>query len=415
MQTIAAQCEQAYQASRVLASLSTEVKNKALTLMSQAVLAHQDAILSANAQDVAAAQAQNFSAALIDRLTLTPKRLSDIAASIQVIEALPDPVGEILGGSTRPNGLRITKIRVPLGVVGIIYEARPNVTADAVALCVKTGNAVVLRGSSTTYRSNLAIATVLKEAAAQAGFPKDAIQLLEDVSREGVKEFVKLKQFLSVIIPRGGADLIQNVVSTSFVPTIETGVGNCHIFVDKAANLDQAIPLILNAKVQRPSVCNSCETVLIHRDIAVLFLPQLCASLEKNGVEIRGCAETCQLYPGAKPAIQQDWEVEFLDLIIAVKIVADVQEAIAHIHTYGTKHSEAILSQNLQAVTQFQQQVDAAAVLVNASTRFVDGGEFGFGAEMGISTQKLHARGPMGLPELTTYKYLVLGDGHTRG
>ena len=415
MQSVYDQCEKAYGASLSLTSLSTTVKNNTLSQMGQAILQNESYILAENAKDVAEGLKNGLTTAMIDRLTLTPKRLADIADSIHVIEKSSDPIGEILGGSTRSNGLRITKIRVPLGVVGIIYEARPNVTADAVALCVKTGNAVVLRGSSTTYRSNLAIATVLKNAASQEGFPSEAIQLLEDVSRQGVSEFVKLKQFLSVMIPRGGADLIQNVVSTSLVPTIETGVGNCHIYVDKSADLTKAIPIILNAKVQRPSVCNSCETVLIHQDHATTFLADLVAHLEKAGVEIRGCARTKAFFPHVKEAIRSDWENEFLDLILAVKIVDSLEEAILHIHQYGTKHSEAILSENLHAVTVFQQQVDAAAVIVNASTRFVDGGEFGFGAEMGISTQKLHARGPMGLPELTTYKYLVLGDGHTRG
>ena len=415
MQTVYDQCEQAYNASLSLTSFSTFIKNNALRQMAQDILKNKSYILEENAKDVEEGQKNQLSTAMIDRLTLTAKRLDDIADSILTIEKSPDPIGEVLGGGTRPNGLRITNVRVPLGVVGIIYEARPNVTADAIALCVKTSNAVVLRGSSTTYRSNLAIASVLQQAAFQSGFASGAIQLLEDVSRQGVYEFVKLKQFLSVMIPRGGADLIQRVVSTSLVPTIETGVGNCHIYVDKSADLTKAIPLILNAKVQRPSVCNACETVLVHEDIAFSFLPQLLSQLEKLGVEIRGCERTQALFPQAKVAIESDWENEFLELILAVKIVADVEAAITHIHHYGTKHSEAILSEDLRAVTMFQQQVDAAAVIVNASTRFVDGGEFGFGAEMGISTQKLHARGPMGLPELTTYKYLVFGDGHIRG
>ncbi len=414
MHSIYQQCEKAFNASFELATLSTDIKNKALYAMSDRFLEQEALVLSENSKDVEAGVQSGMSKALLDRLTLNHKRIVDIAEGIRMIATLPDPIGEILGGSTRPNGLRIVKVRVPLGVIGMIYEARPNVTADAIALALKTSNAVVLRGSSSTYRSNVAITTILRNAAASVGVPVESIQLLENVSREGVTEFVQLKQFLSVIIPRGGADLIQRVVTSSQVPTIETGVGNCHIFVDKDANLDHAIPILLNAKVQRPSACNACESLLVHQDIAPVWLPKAIQALQKAGVDIRGCAQTQALAPHVIPAQESDWGTEFLDLVLSVKVVANVQEAITHIRQYGTHHSEAILSENLSAVTLFQQQVDAAAVLVNASTRFVDGGEFGFGAEMGISSQKLHARGPMGLPELTTYKYIVTGEGQIR-
>ncbi|NBV82871.1 glutamate-5-semialdehyde dehydrogenase, partial [bacterium] len=319
----------------------------------------------------------------------------------------------IVDGWVQPNGLSLRKVRVPLGVIGIIYEARPNVTVDAAGLCLKTGNAVVLRGSSSTYRSNRAIVDVL-QSAIPAHLPKGMIQLLDDTSRAGVLEFVKLKQYLNLVIPRGGASLIQTVVDNATVPSIETGIGNCHIFVDRSANLDWAESIIINAKVQRPSVCNSCESVLVHSEIAANFMPRLANAMRQHHVEIRGCERTCQLVPDAKPAQAADWDTEFLDLIVAVKVVDSIDAAIGHIAVHGTLHSEAIVSNDHESITKFTTMVDAAAVLVNASTRFVDGGEFGFGAEMGISTQKLHARGPMGLPELTTVKYIVQGQGLTR-
>ncbi len=410
---IDAQCQDAALAWPSLANLSPTLRHKALLAMAAALTTHQDEILVANAKDIAAGKEKGLNASLIDRLSLNPSRIAGMVDSVQTIAQLPDPLGEILGGWVRPNGLRISKVRVPLGVIAMIYEARPNVTVDAIALGIKTGNAMVLRGSASATHSNRAIAHVLKTAIRESGAPSEAIQLLDDTTHEGVYHLVSLRQFIDIAIPRGGATLIQQVVTHSKVPTIETGIGNCHIFVDESANLDQALPIILNAKVQRPSVCNSCETVLVHAGIAEKFLPGLARELAAAGVEIRGCERTAKLI-SCTPAMTSDWENEFLDLILAIKIVDSAAEAIAHIAEFGTRHSEAILSNTLSHITAFKDQVDAAAVLVNASTRFVDGGEFGFGAELGISTQKLHARGPMGLPELTTYKYIVEGDGHIR-
>ncbi len=411
--SIEQQCKAAYEAWPSLAAASSQQRYDALKAMAKALIDHESEIIVANQRDQENGREAGLTAALIDRLSLNTSRIKSLADSIDTIAALPDPLGEILGGWTRPNGLAISKIRVPLGVLGMIYEARPNVTADAAALGIKTGNAVVLRGSSTAQYSNKAIADCLRAAVKSVGINSECIQLLSDTSREGVTFFVTLKQYLSVVIPRGGAGLIQSVISNSQVPTIETGVGNCHIFVDESADMDNALLIIENAKVQRPSVCNSCETVLVHQSVAASFLPRLSALLTQKGVEIRGCDQTQKLI-ACKPAELSDWESEFLDLILAVKVVADVNEAIAHISRYGTKHSEAILSNNHHHMTLFKQRIDAAAVLVNTSTRFVDGGEFGFGAELGISTQKLHARGPMGLAELTTYKYIVEGNGQIR-
>ncbi len=413
--SIYAQCEQAYKASKALAVLPASQRNAALDAMATAIRSNIASLLLANQHDQIAGKQAGLSKALIDRLALTGPRLEVLADSLSLIASLPDPLGKTIDGWTQPNGLVISKQRVPIGVVAIIYEARPNVTADAIALCIKTGNAVVLRGSSMCEQSNKALASVLKTAAIAHGVSGDAIQLLEDVSRDGIDELVKMRQFLSVVIPRGGHALIQRVVTSSLVPTIETGVGNCHIFIDDSADLNQAIPLVLNAKTQRPSVCNACETVLIHQDIASAFLPLLAAALVKEGVEIRGCPQTKQLLPDTTLAEESDWATEFLDLVLAIKVVASVEEAIDHIHRYGTHHSESILSNNKRHIDRFVAHVDAAAVLVNASTRFVDGGEFGFGAELGISTQKLHVRGPMGLEALTSYKYIVQGDGHIRG
>jgi glutamate-5-semialdehyde dehydrogenase len=407
------QCKAACEAWPSLAKASAHVRNNALKAMAQALIDNQEVILKANGEDQKSGRAAGLSESLIDRLSLNPARVKGLADSILMIESLADPLGEVLGGWTRPNGLMISKVRVPLGVLGMIYEARPNVTADAAALAIKTGNAVVLRGSSTAYQSNLAITNCLKKAIEKAGLNPNVVQLLDDTTHEGVNHFVTLKQYLSVVIPRGGAGLIQSVISTSQVPTIETGVGNCHIVVDDSADVNQALSIIENAKVQRPSVCNSCETVLVHKNIASTFLPMLQKHLTSKGVELRGCTETEKIIT-CTPAQTADWETEFLDLILAVKVVNDIPEAVQHIAHYGTKHSESLLSNNRQNITYFKQNVDAAVVLINASTRFVDGGEFGFGAELGISTQKLHARGPMGLAELTTYTYIVEGDGHIR-
>ncbi len=407
------QCKLASQAWPSLANQSALSRRQALEAMATSLWDRRSEVLSANQRDVKAGQDKGLSVALIDRLSLDDARISGIVASIRQIASLRDPLGEVMSGWVCENGLKINKVRVPLGVIAIIYEARPNVTADAIALCVKTGNAVVLRGSASAYQSNFAITTILKSAMQATGLPQDSVQLLEDTTHEGVWHLVSLRQYINIAIPRGGASLIQNVITHAKVPTIETGVGNCHIFVDDSANLDQALAIIRNAKAQRPSVCNACETVLVHQAIAKVFLPKLAQAMAEEKVEIRGCDQTCAIIQ-ATPATETDWENEFLDLILAVKVVADTTAAIAHIRQYGTQHSESILSNSRANISDFTTQIDAAAVLVNASTRFVDGGEFGFGAELGISTQKLHARGPMGLPELTTYKYIVEGDGHIR-
>jgi glutamate-5-semialdehyde dehydrogenase len=414
MKTIQAQCQLAYSASSKLGLASDKIKNLALQNMAKAILKNSDFLIKENKKDLVLGQKNNMSAALLDRLTLNEKRLKSITDSLKQIAKLPDPIGEKIAFWKRPNGLKITKVRVPLGVIGIIYEARPNVTADAIALCLKTGNSVVLRGSSSAYNSNKAITEILKKAAQGSGLDSDAIQLLEDCSREGVKTFLTQNQYLSVIIPRGGASLIKTTIENATVPTIETGVGNCHVYIEKSADLSKAKKIVINAKVQRPSVCNAAESLLVDEKIAPQILPSLIADLQKLHVEIRGCAKTKKLVPGIKLAAEKDWGEEFLDLIISVKIVSDINEAIEHINKYGTKHTEAIISENKTAIAKFSAEIDAAAIMVNASTRFTDGEEFGFGAEMGISTQKLHARGPMGLPELTSYKYIVEGNGQIR-
>jgi glutamate-5-semialdehyde dehydrogenase len=413
MRSIETQCQDAKASFYILATLGTDQKNALLMAMANAIETRQSEILAANEKDVSDVKAAGLSDAMIDRLLLTPTRVFGMADGLRAIARLRDPLGEVVEGWVQPNGLQISKVRVPMGVIGIIYEARPNVTTDAVGLCLKTGNAVVLRGSSSTYRSNRAIVDIL-QSVIPADIPQGIIQLLEDTSRDSVITLVQMKDYLNLVIPRGGASLIQTVVTHATVPAIETGVGNCHIFVDESADFDAAISIILNAKVQRPSVCNSCETVLVHHAIAAAFLPQIAAALQAAGVEIRGCDVTCRHVPAAIPATEIDWDTEFLALILAMRVVGSVDDAIAHIRAHGTLHSEAILSTHYPSIEHFIAHVDAAAVLVNASTRFVDGGEFGFGAEMGISTQKLHARGPMGLKELTTTKYVIRGTGQIR-
>lgn len=413
-QSIQDQCKAAYLASSQLAVTPTDIKNNALLAMATALVSQSAFILTENQKDLESGKANGISTALLDRLTLSTQRLEGMAEAIREIAALKDPIGEVLDGWTQPNGLKISKVRVPLGTIGIIYEARPNVTADAVSLALKTGNSVVLRGSSSAYYSNRAIASVLRDAAVSQGIPADAIQLLDDVSREGVTTFIQLREYLSVVIPRGGADLIRSVTQNAKVPTIETGVGNCHVFVDSSANLDHANDIIFNAKTHRPAVCNACETLLVHSDVASAFLPKALQRLVDAGVELRGCPRTKALFSNVKDASDADWDTEFADLILAVKVVDSADEAMAHIHRHGSKHTEAIVSNDYGIIERFLNSVDAAAVMVNASTRFTDGGQFGFGAEMGISTQKLHARGPMGLSELTTYKYIVHGKGHIR-
>ncbi len=401
-------------AARKLATLSTAVKNQALLAMAAALADNQAVIIAANAKDIAQARENGMAKPLVDRLMLDETRIKAIADGLRQIAALPDPVGESISGWLRPNGLKVTKMRVPLGVIGIIYEARPNVTVDAAGLCLKAGNAVILRGGSEAIHSNTAIASILANAAQAAGVPAGAIQLIETTDRLAVTAMLKLNQYLDVIIPRGGAGLIKTVVENSTVPVIETGTGVCHTFVDAAADLTMAQDIAFNAKVSRPGVCNAMETLLVHEKIAPQFLPAMLERYIQAGVEIRGCTQTMAYHTAVKPATEADWAAEFLDLILAVRVVGSLDMALDHIATYSTRHSEAIVTCDYDNANRFQQEVDAAAVYVNASTRFTDGFEFGFGAEIGISTQKLHARGPMGLPELTSIKYIVNGNGQIR-
>ncbi|MHB1127522.1 MAG: glutamate-5-semialdehyde dehydrogenase [Bacillota bacterium] len=404
----------AREAARRMAALSTDVKDKALLNMAAALEDRAAEIIEANRLDMEAGEKKGLTRALLDRLLLTTSRIQEMAQGLRAIAALPDPVGEVISMWTRPNGLQIGKMRVPLGVVGIIYEARPNVTVDAAGLCLKTGNAVLLRGGSEAIHSNLAITRVIGAAAEEAGFPAGAIQLIETTDREAVNIMLKMNQYLDVLIPRGGAGLIQTVVENATVPVIETGVGNCHVYVDEGADLEMAADIVVNAKTQRPGVCNAMETLLVHRAEAEKFLPAVAEKLLSLGVELRGCPRTRTLVPEAHEATEQDWAVEYLDLILAIKVVDSLEEAMDHIHHYGTKHSEAIITKDYRRGRAFLLGVDAAAVYINASTRFTDGFQYGYGAEIGISTQKLHARGPMGLPELTTIKYIVYGDGQVR-
>ncbi|HHY92929.1 MAG TPA: glutamate-5-semialdehyde dehydrogenase, partial [Firmicutes bacterium] len=374
----------------------------------------QEEILAANQEDVDAGRGKGLSAALLDRLSLNPGRLRGMAEGLKVVQALPDPIGEVVAMWKRPNGLRIGQVRVPLGVIGIIYEARPNVTVDAAGLALKAGNAVILRGGSEAINSNKAIVKVLRTAVAAAGLPEDCIQLIEDTSRAAATALMKLNAYLDVLIPRGGAGLIRAVVENATVPVIETGVGNCHVYVDASADQTMARRIVLNAKCSRPGVCNAIENLLVDEAIADEFVPLVVRDLTDAGVEVRGCPRTLALCPEVKAATAEDWGTEYLDYIIALKVVAGLEEAIQHINTFGTHHSEAIVTENYSHAQRFLEEVDAAAVYVNASTRFTDGFEFGFGAEMGISTQKLHARGPMGLKELTTIKYIIYGNGQIR-
>jgi glutamate-5-semialdehyde dehydrogenase len=411
MQHILEKAQKAKQASMTLACMGADDKNKALLAMADALVANADDISAANAKDVEAAKVRKTAAYMIDRLSLSTKRIEGMAQGLRDVAALRDPVGEVLHGTLRPNGLAITKKRVPLGVIGIIYEARPNVTSDAVGLCLKTGNAVVLRGGSDAIHSNVAVVNVLREAAEKAGMPADAIQLIDDTSREAATYMMGLNGVIDVLIPRGGAGLIQSVVKNATIPVIETGTGNCHVYIDESADIAMGVEIIFNAKTSRPSVCNAAESLLVHEAVAAEFLPKMAARL--SNIEMRGCQKTCALI-NAKPASDEDYYTEFLDYILSVKVVGNVDEAIGHINKYGTKHSETIVTKDYANAERFLARVDAAAVYVNASTRFTDGGEFGFGAEIGISTQKLHARGPMGLEELTTYKYIIRGNGQVR-
>ncbi|MDT7898460.1 MAG: glutamate-5-semialdehyde dehydrogenase [Armatimonadota bacterium] len=398
----------------IMASLSTEVKNRALLNMADALWERREFIFERNAEDVENARHANLSPALIDRLLLNEGRLESICKSLHEVAALPDPVGEIIEGWKRPNGLVLQKMRVPIGVIAVIYESRPNVTVDSAALCLKAGNCVVLRGGKEALNSNIALASVITQAAAETGVPADAIQLIDIPEREAAQELMRLNGLIDLLIPRGGMSLIRYVVENATVPTIETGAGNCHVYVHADADLEMAVNIIVNAKTQRPSVCNAAETLLVHKDISEQFLPIAAKALREKGVELRGCERTQKILPDVKPATEEDWATEYLDLILAVKVVDDLDEAIDHINRYGTKHSEAIVTKSLDAAKKFCERVDAAAVYVNASTRWTDGYEFGLGAEIGISTQKLHARGPMGLRELTTYKWVIFGDGQIR-
>ena len=407
--------EAAKEASRRMAVLSVGTKNRALLSMADALEQQRESVLEANALDLEEARKKGQKASYLDRLTLNEKRIAQMAEGLRQAAALPDPVAQGDWSAVRPNGMEIRRIRVPLGVIGIIYEARPNVTADATALCLKSGNAVILRGGSEALRSNSAISSVLAHAAYGAGIPEGAIQFVEFSDREAVDVMAHLPEFLDVIIPRGGAGLIRRVVENSSVPVIQTGTGVCHTFVDETADLDMAVSIAMNAKTSHPSVCNAMETLLVHRAVAGTFLPMMEKAMEEKGVELRGCGESRSICPGMKEAVEEDWSTEYGDLILSVKVVKDLEEAIRHINRYNTGHSDAIVTRDLNHARRFQREVDAAAVYVNASTRFTDGFEFGFGAEIGISTQKLHARGPMGLQELTSTKYLIYGEGQVRG
>jgi len=406
--------KQAKEAAAVLACAPRALKDNALNAIADALIAKTPYILEANAQDLQNGRDAGMNQGLLDRLALSEARIAGMAQGVREVAAAADPVGRVLWGETRPNGLQIRKISVPLGVIAVIFEARPNVTSDAAALCLKAGNAVILRGGKEAIRSNTAIADCMREAAEAAGLPRDCIQLVEDTSRDSANALMKMNDYVDVLIPRGGAGLIRAVVQNATVPVIETGTGNCHVYIDKDADLDMAEKIVFNAKVSRPSVCNACESLLVHRAIAERAVAPVCAKLREANVEIRGDETVCALVPDAVPATEEDYAKEFLDYIISVKVVDSLDEAVRHIAKNGTGHSECIVTQNYNAAQQFLSRVDAAAVYVNASTRFTDGGEFGFGAEIGISTQKLHARGPLGLTNLTAEKYIILGDGQVR-
>lgn len=406
--------EWAKEASKILATAGSDLKNNALCAIADAILEKSDYILNENKKDLQSAEENGVKKAMIDRLSLNEKRIADIADGVRKVAFLPDPIGEVLGMVKRPNGLVIGKKRVPLGVIGIIYEARPNVTADAAALCIKSGNAVILRGGKEAICSNLAIAKVMSEAGEKAGLPKGTINLVSDTSRETASAMMKLNGYIDVLIPRGGAGLIHSVVENATVPVIETGLGNCHTYIDESADFKMAEEIVINAKTSRPSVCNAMETLLVNEKIAKDFLPIIIKKLKECNVEVRGCEKTMEIVSDIVPATETDWEKEYNDYILAIKVVSSTDEAIEHINKYGTKHSEAIVTKSYEMSQKFLDEVDAAAVYVNASTRFTDGFEFGFGAEIGISTQKIHARGPMGLNELTTIKYIIYGNGQVR-
>ncbi|MBU7599020.1 glutamate-5-semialdehyde dehydrogenase [Streptomyces sp. P38-E01] len=404
----------AREAAALLAPQPRTARDGALLAIADALVARTPEITAANAEDIARARAAGTDDSIVDRLTLTEERVAAIAADVRRVVGLPDPVGEVVRGSTLANGLELRQIRVPFGVVGIIYEARPNVTVDAAALCLKSGNAVLLRGSSSAYASNAALVAVVRDAVASAGLPADAVQLVPGEGRESVHELMTARGLVDVLIPRGGASLIKTVVEGSTVPVIETGTGNCHVYVDEAADLDMAVEILVNSKAHRPSVCNAAETVLVHRAVAAEFLPRALSALADAGVTVHGDEEWQQASGSVVPAGEDDWATEYLSFDLAAAVVPDLDAAVAHIRRWSSGHTEAIVTRDTAAARRFVALVDSTAVMVNASTRFTDGGEFGFGAEIGISTQKLHARGPMGLPELTSTKYVVTGDGHVR-
>lgn len=412
--TMREKAEAAKRASRALAILPTGVKNEALRAMADALEKRAELVLEANAQDLEEARAKGLKRSYLDRLMLNEGRIRQMAEGLRQTAALPDPICQGDYSTIRPNGLEIRRVRVPLGVIGIIYEARPNVTADAAGLCLKAGNAVLLRGGSEAIRSNTAISSLLMKAAYKTGIPEGALQFVEFTDREAVDAMTHMTGLLDVIIPRGGAGLIRHIVENSSVPVIETGTGVCHTFVDESADFDMAIRIAVNAKTSHPSVCNAMETLLVHAAIAEDFLPQLARAMEEKHVELRGDARAREICPEMEEATEEDWSAEYGDLILSVRVVPDLAAAIAHINKYNTGHSETIVTENLESAHRFQKEVDAAAVYVNASTRFTDGFEFGFGAEIGISTQKLHARGPMGLEALTSTKYLIYGEGQVR-
>ncbi len=412
-QDVLALAQRARAASLGLALATRAQKDAALLAMAEALLAAEERVLAANADDVTRAEAGGTPEGIVDRLRLTPARLEGMAQGLRDVAALPDPVGEVVRGSTLANGLELRQVRVPFGVVGMIYEARPNVTADAAGICLKSGNAVLLRGSSSAAASNAAIVEVLRGAAEDAGLEADVVQLVPADSHDTVKALMRARGAVDVLIPRGGAGLIRAVVEESTVPVIETGVGNCHVYVDAAADLDKALAIVVNAKTHRPSVCNAAESLLVHAAVAEQFLPRVVEALQREGVTIHGDASFAA-YDGVVAATEEDWDTEYLSLDLAARVVPSLDEALAHVRRHSSQHSEAIVTEDQAAARRWVAAVDAAAVLVNASTRFTDGGEFGFGAEIGISTQKLHARGPMGLPEMTSTKYVVTGDGHVR-
>ena len=406
--------KKAKEAEKTLMIATTEQKNKALKYIAQALIENADEIIQANTIDLENGKNNGMSEAMLDRLKLEKDRIKGMAKGVEDVVLLPDPVGRVLSETTRPNGLNIKKVSTPLGVIGVIFEARPNVTSDAAALCLKSGNTVILRGGKEAINSNRIIAKTMREAVKKSGLSEDVIQLVEDTSRESANALMQMNEYVDVLIPRGGAGLIQAVVKNAIVPVIETGVGNCHIYIDKDANVDMAADIVYNAKTNRVSVCNAAESLLIHKDIAKEALPKIKAKLDEKSVELFGDEEAVDIAKGIEKATERDWGTEYLDYKMSVKIVNSLDEAVDHIYKYSTGHSECIVTENKEAAEEFLNKVDSAAVYVNASTRFTDGGEFGFGAEIGISTQKLHARGPIGLPELQSFKYKIYGNGQVR-